>query len=213
MSRGKIEEKECVVCGSVFETRKKTARVCGGPYSACSKEMNRRGHLGKPGWNKGMKNPFCPETIEKMSKAKIGKKLPPEQVAKIAASNTGKKRTAAFRRFISEVNSGKNNPGYKHGRSIGKSRLSSDTGLGGYEIWRAAVWERDNKTCVICSSTDNIEVDHIKPYSWFPEIKWELSNGQCLCRDCHSKKTKEERKLSWKNQYTQSLNYIPRKTD
>lgn len=213
MPRGKIEEKECVVCGNVFETRKKTAHVCGGPYGACSKEMNRRKHIGKSAWNKGMDAPYSKDTLAKMSAAHLGRKLPLEQVAKIVASNTGKKRGIGFRKFMSNRHKGERNPFYKDGSSIGKARLFSETGLGSYSRWRAAVLERDNKTCVSCSSKENIEVDHIKPYAWYPEIKWELSNGQCLCRPCHKAKTNTERKLSWKNQYTQSPNYIPKKTD
>lgn len=213
MPRGKIEEKECVVCGSVFETRKKTARVCGGPYGACSKEMNSRSNLGRVPWNTGIKNPYSRETIEKMSKAQLGKKLPAEQVAKMVASNTGKKRDISFRRFMSDRHRGERNPAYKDGSSLGKARNFSESGLGSYSLWRAAVLKRDSGTCVTCLSKESIEVDHIKPYAWYPELKWELSNGQCLCKICHREKTNAERRLSWKNQYTQSPNYIPRKTD
>jgi len=36
-----------------------------------------------------------------------------------------------------------------------------------------------------CGSTENIEVDHIKPRSKFPELRWDFDNLQILCRKCN----------------------------
>lgn len=33
----------------------------------------------------------------------------------------------------------------------------------------------------------NLEADHIKPYSLFPELRYEVDNGRTLCVDCHKK--------------------------
>lgn len=43
-------------------------------------------------------------------------------------------------------------------------------------------------TCVLCGSTDDLSVDHIKPRSKFPLIALEMSNTQILCRSCNSSK-------------------------
>lgn len=57
--------------------------------------------------------------------------------------------------------------------------------------WRKKIFERDNYTCVLCgarSSKENhvvLNADHIKPWSLFPELRLEMSNGRTLCLPCH----------------------------
>jgi len=54
--------------------------------------------------------------------------------------------------------------------------------------WRKAVFERDNYTCQICGIRGSyLEADHIKPFAFFPELRFELYNGRTLCRSCHDK--------------------------
>lgn len=52
--------------------------------------------------------------------------------------------------------------------------------------WSLAVRKRDGK-CLLCSSTNNLHADHIKPFSKFPELRNVLSNGRTLCATCHYK--------------------------
>lgn len=57
-----------------------------------------------------------------------------------------------------------------------------------YELWRINVFERDNYTCVGCGQIGgNLNADHIKPFSLFPELRLELANGRTLCLECHKK--------------------------
>lgn len=56
-----------------------------------------------------------------------------------------------------------------------------------YYGWRKLVLARDNHQCVICGSIEQIQADHIKPFSRYPELRYELSNGRALCADCHKK--------------------------
>ncbi len=64
------------------------------------------------------------------------------------------------------------------------------------EKWRKAVFERDNYTCQMCHVRGNyIEADHIKPFAYFPEIRWELSNGRTLCRKCHDSTKMSAKKM------------------
>lgn len=59
---------------------------------------------------------------------------------------------------------------------------------GKYIKWRNEVLKRDKRTCQECGETNGrIEVDHIKPFSLFPELRLELSNGRTLCIRCHRK--------------------------
>lgn len=57
-----------------------------------------------------------------------------------------------------------------------------------YEEWRKYCMERDNFTCVECGIIGGrLEVDHIKPFSLYPDLRLELSNGRTLCKPCHKK--------------------------
>jgi hypothetical protein len=57
-----------------------------------------------------------------------------------------------------------------------------------YQLWRKAVFERDNYTCLFCNKRGgNLEADHIKQFAYFPELRLVLSNGRTLCKSCHRK--------------------------
>lgn len=51
--------------------------------------------------------------------------------------------------------------------------------------WKKAVFTRDKWTCQWCGSKENLEAHHIKEKRNFPELKYEVSNGMCLCHKCH----------------------------
>lgn len=64
-----------------------------------------------------------------------------------------------------------------------------------YKLWRTAVFTRDNFTCVWCGLkfikgiTGNVilQVDHIKPFCDYPELRFAIDNGRTLCVECHRK--------------------------
>ncbi len=53
--------------------------------------------------------------------------------------------------------------------------------------WRASVLFRDNHECLECGETENLEVDHIKPFAVYPHLRFDVSNGRTLCNSCHKK--------------------------
>jgi 5-methylcytosine-specific restriction endonuclease McrA len=60
--------------------------------------------------------------------------------------------------------------------------------------WRQAVLTRDAWACVDCGRIDQANhADHILPVAERPDLRYEVSNGACRCRACHSRKTIRER--------------------
>ena len=58
-------------------------------------------------------------------------------------------------------------------------------------VWKRLkkqVYEKYGKVCLCCGSTEDITVDHIKPYSIYPELCVDFDNLQPLCGKCNAKK-------------------------
>lgn len=55
-----------------------------------------------------------------------------------------------------------------------------------YAYWRQSVFERDKFTCVWCGQVGGkLNADHIKPFSMFPDSRFDVANGRTLCVPCH----------------------------
>lgn len=111
------------------------------------------------------------------------------------ARKKGSLLTEAHKSKIGLANSGKNNamygrrnekcPNWKGGVSSLNELIRGSTEL---KKWRKAVFERDKYTCINCYKKGGlINADHIKPFAYYPELRFELSNGRTLCIDCHRK--------------------------
>lgn len=147
------------------------------------------------------------ETKEKLRLANLGKKQSPELVKKRANALRGTKKTAEDRAGISQRMIGnKRMLGHRHSADTRKlmsksarSGPSSPWWQGGktaeaklirrsveYRLWREAVYRRDDYTCQICGERGGrLHPDHIKRFSMFPELRFDVSNGRTLCEDCH----------------------------
>ena len=126
--------------------------------------------MGHPAWNKGKKGwiKHKPETIEKLRKISTGRKLSEEA-----------------KRRLSELHKGSKNYSWKGG--ITPMRVKIWHSLE-YKLWRKSVFKRDNYTCVRCGQRGGrLEADHIKPFSLYPDLRFEASNGRTVCKSCHFK--------------------------
>lgn len=53
--------------------------------------------------------------------------------------------------------------------------------------WRADVLKRDGFKCIKCGSAKNLHAHHVNSWKDYPDERFDLSNGQTLCRKCHCK--------------------------
>lgn len=112
---------------------------------------------------------------------------------KISAGNTGKVRTEETKKQISETLTGKpqiwhrgeNNHFWKGG--VTKKNRAIRMSLE-YKNWRRQVYERDDYTCQECKVRGGkLNADHIKPFSIYIELRFDVNNGRTLCEECHRK--------------------------
>lgn len=97
--------------------------------------------------------------------------------------NKGKIPTEEHRRKISLSLRGEKSPLWKGG--VTKENILIRSGVD-YKLWREEIFKRDDWTCQMCGKKGvYLNADHIKPFAYFPDLRFELSNGRTLCRDCH----------------------------
>ena len=67
--------------------------------------------------------------------------------------------------------------------------LERDSGSRKYQIWRSKVLERDGHICQWpnCKNKENLQVHHIKTFSKFMDLRYNVYNGITLCQECHRK--------------------------
>lgn len=93
--------------------------------------------------------------------------------------NKGKKNTQQ---------SGKNHWNWKGGITrLNKNKRKEVMNSFEYKLWRKSVFERDGYACIWCGDNKggNLEADHIKPWSDYPELRFAIDNGRTLCHKCH----------------------------
>ena len=53
-------------------------------------------------------------------------------------------------------------------------------------VWSVKVKIDAGWKCSVCGSRDSLEAHHIHPVNLYPELVYDIKNGQCLCKKCHS---------------------------
>ena len=106
----------------------------------------------------------------------------------ISNSLKGRKLSIETRKRIGRR--GENNPAWKGGASQkNKTERQILMRTVEYRLWREAVFERDNWTCVWGDKEHGtkLNADHIKPWKDYPALRFAIDNGRTLCVGCHKK--------------------------
>lgn len=134
--------------------------------------------------------PLSKEHKEKIRDALIGRKFSDEWKAKLYRTTFKKGQSSWSKGKKLPERSGEKSPTWKGGITPINLKIRNSVE---YKAWREAVFKRDNWACVWCGAKCGngknviLNADHIKPFSLFPELRLEVSNGRTLCKPCHKK--------------------------
>ena len=171
--KGKIKAR-CEICNMIFyyypsETKFINRRTCS---NRCRHKLQAKILKGNA-FFKGKKHSV--ESRKKMSKSwSYEKSITPKRNEKISIALKGK-----------------NNPRWKGGPKTAKAMRDRLRKSREYKNWRKAVFERDNYTCQKCYSRNGngkyiyLEAHHIKSWAEYPKLRFDISNGTTLCKQCH----------------------------
>lgn len=159
----------------------------GKPVSVETRQKISEALRGRPSPNRGRK--ITEETRVRLVLAQRNRKpVSQETRAKQSLARRGKRHSLEFRRKGSEAKKGEKNPAWRGGVSSENNRVRHSLD---YRLWREAVFRRDGHSCVLCGvksakgKTVVLNADHIKPFAYFPELRFDISNGRTLCEPCH----------------------------
>lgn len=171
--------KICLHCSKEFKVkpyRKDIAKFCSRECDSFRKRNT--------AWNRGLHNYLSPESI---AKSKIS------HTGQIAWNKGLTKETDERVKKMSEKKSGKpilclrqeKHWNWKGGITP-ENRVIRHSAE--YRNWRMKVFKRDRFTCVECGYRSvkrrDIRADHIRPFSMFPELRFNVENGRTLCLPC-----------------------------
>lgn len=197
----------CKTCNKEFYSDKSCksrkpefcSRRCANIFNACKpltqkqKDALARGRK-IPHSNKGSHWPI--QSRLRFSLLKLGKKFPQYHCLALSVAKKGKPiqhfilNRGEINKKISHTLSGKPQPWnrgeHHHNWRGGITSINAQIrNSPEYARWRAEVFKRDNYTCQECGSRGkDLVADHIKPFALFPELRFELSNGRTLCKEC-----------------------------
>jgi len=152
---------------------------------------------GRSGYWAGKKMPDYARAAMRVPKGQQS----PEHIAKCAALRRGKQRP---RSVIEELRNRNHTIESRLKRRLSQLGSKGSNWKGGvssineilrqsleFKIWRSAVFERDGYTCQVCGGHHQVgdrpklHPHHIKTFAKYPELRFVLMNGICLCESCH----------------------------
>lgn len=154
------EENHCIDCENKITAHAKRCKSC----SQIGKRMSK-------------------EARKKMSIARKGKKLSKEHKRRLSEGKKNNKnalgsvRSLEYRRKMSIVKGGDGNI-----NRLSKKRRTIPEDV----KWRKQIFKRDNYTCQMCNKRGTtLNAHHIYPKALYPKLRFKLSNGITLCKECH----------------------------
>lgn len=169
--------KNCPICNKKFRVYKSSIKYLN--RECCSRKckgiLHRKKMLGHPSGMKGKKHPS--KTIAEYKRIRNTK----EWRDKIFTPGRNKKIS-----ITKKLKYGSKRKDKRYLKNL--IRKSAD-----YRQWRKAVFERDNYTCQICKKRNKkgisvyLEADHILSFELYPQLRFVISNGRTLCKECHRK--------------------------
>lgn len=102
----------------------------------------------------------------------------------------GKPKNEAYKEFCRN-RTGDKNPSWKGGITPENTKIRNSLE---FRAWREAVFLRDKHTCQDCDDksekgkTVYLHAHHLKSFSEYVELRFEINNGITLCKKCHYKR-------------------------
>ena len=159
-------------CKKRRKERKQVLCKCGCGNNVIGVDTKGRDRKYIHGHNKGHDIPHTKDSIEIMRIRATGKTVSIETRRKQSINGNRGEKNNNWKGGVTPINE--------------KIRKSID-----YKIWRKSVFDRDNYTCQQCGEKENVsgklEADHIKPFAYFPQLRFAIYNGRTLCKECHKK--------------------------
>lgn len=141
------------------------------------------------------------ESIIKIKKArakqimKKGRICSKEIREKIGLGNKGKKISEETRKKISNSMKGDKTHLWKGGITEENDIIRTSME---YKAWRVSIFERDGFKCQMpgCDNQERyLEAHHIYKFSDYKELRFDINNGITLCKKCHNKTKRREKKF------------------
>lgn len=187
--------RNCKTCNSEFKTYPSKVKIGRGVYCSRKCASSTLFSVGHTPWHKGKTGVYTKEQLERITEANkkkgyktkgvnhhgwIGGRPPCIDCKKQLTWYA--KHEARCRDCSSKHYSGANSWSWQGGKTENNhaERVRFRNTL------QKVIFERDNYTCTMCNiSGVYLQVDHIKSWSKYPELRFDESNCRTLCMECH----------------------------